>query len=176
MVGLYIDRALSTSTFTTKATYTHLVFRNLTLHFILNGFDALTTPGLFIENTDFQCITSNFALKFQKQGAILIKNIHFTKSSIAKIIIDIAEGLEQFIEFFCDRLLQFEVQGVFLQSAGLKGDHRILSILQAITSLTGFPVSIINIDFWIWLSYLFCKVDLRSLHAKREKGPRCYTR
>lgn len=66
MIGLYIDCAIGTSTFAAKATHTHLVFSDLTLHFILNGFDALAMTSLFIENTYFQCFASNFALKFQK--------------------------------------------------------------------------------------------------------------
>ena len=94
MIGLYIDCAIGTSTFAAKATHTHLVLGDLTLHFILNSLDTLTMPSLFVENTDFQCLTSNFTLKFQKQGAILIQDIHFAKSGVAKIIIDIAERLE----------------------------------------------------------------------------------
>ena len=109
MVSLYIDCALGTSAFATKTTHTHLVFSDLTLHFILNGLDAFTMPGPFIENTNFQCLTSNFTLKFQEQCTILIQDIHFAKSSAAKIIIDIAERLEQLIEFFCNRPLQFKI-------------------------------------------------------------------
>ena len=103
MVGLYIDCTLGASTFAAKATHTHLVLGNLTFHFILNSLDALTMSGFFAENTDFQRFASNFSLKLQKQSSVLGQDIYFAKSSVAKIMIDIAKRLEQFIEFFCNR-------------------------------------------------------------------------
>lgn len=53
MISQYIDCALGTSAFATKAAHTHLVLCDLAFHLILNGFDALAIPSLLVKNTNF---------------------------------------------------------------------------------------------------------------------------
>ena len=124
MVCLYTDCSDRARTLASKTPHAHLVLGDLAPYLVLYHSGSRTVPCMFIEDRDLKCPLPDPSLQAKLKFSAFISNKDFPDPRVPKGLVDVPEGLEQFVQIFGDLLLQFEVDRVFHRRTGFECHDR----------------------------------------------------